>query len=420
MAKEKYLIIGDGIAGATAAETLRSRDADSEIAIITNEGEPLYNRVMIKDYAKGEKEEDKCKIHDVKWYTDRRIDLHLYTTVAMVDDKNKVVICEDGSRFDYTKLLVATGGTPRKYPVPNGQADGVYNFWTFADARAIRAAAQEAKHGVAIGAGLLGIDLAVIFAKNKVPTKYIMRGNRWWREGINKEGSEIVEKALADMGVECLFFETPTEFRVDDRNHVRGLVTDKGKEYPADIVGVAIGLNMNLRPVASSNVKTGEGILCDQFLRTSVPDVWAAGDIAQYFDPLLNRLNINGSWASAKRQGEVAALNMLQASTGIGEPTPFEFVDTYTISHFKFPVMSVGNIMGDEFTEAVVGEGAYRRLVFKDNKLIGAVLIGDAKALPHLKKIVIGRIDCTNLKQEFLKADFDFKGLAASVKVNPA
>ena len=411
---QKFVIIGDGIAGATAAETLRANAPDASITILTNEGEPLYNRVQIKDFAKGQKEEAKCRIHDMKWYEARNIDLQLFTQVTLVDDRHSTVICEDGRRYDYDKLLVATGGVPRPYPVPNGQANGVFTFWTFADARRIREAAQKSEKAVAIGAGLLGIDLAVIFAKHGCDVKYIMRGNRWWREGLNKEGSAIVEGYLKEIGVECIFGETPTHFTVDEKDHVKSVVTDKS-EYEVQSVGAAIGLNRNLRAVAPSNVKTGEGILANEFLQTSVPNVYAAGDIAQYFDPILNRVNINGSWASGKRQGEVAALNMLKGNT-----VPFEHVDVYSIDHFDKPVMSVGNILGDEIIEAVVAEGVYRRVIFKDNRIIGMVFVGDAKPLPFVKKIIASRMDVSKIKQDFLKADYDFKGLAASIAPKPA
>jgi NAD(P)H-nitrite reductase large subunit len=410
LAPRRFVIIGDGIAGATAAETLRANDADASIVQITNEGEPLYNRVQIKDFAKGMKEEAKCRIHDTKWYEQRNIDLRLFTNVTLVDDAHNVVICEDGSRFEYDRLLVATGGLPRPYPVPNGQAEGVHTFWTFADARRIRAAAEKAENAVAIGAGLLGIDLAVIFAKNGCGVKYIMRGNRWWREGLNKDGSAIVEGYLKEMGVECIFGETPTHFTVDERNHIKSVVTDKGKEYPVQAAGCAIGLNMSLRPVAPSGIKTGEGILTNEYLQTSVPNVYAAGDIAQYFDPILNRVNMNGSWASAKRQGEVAALNMLH-----GNKVPFEHVDFYSIDHFDKPVMSVGNILGDEILEGIIYEGAYRRVILKENRIIGMVFVGDAKPLPFVKKLVASRMDVSHLKADLMRADFDFKGLAASV-----
>jgi NAD(P)H-nitrite reductase large subunit len=411
---ERFLIVGDGIAGATAAETLRAKDSESSITVLTAEGEPLYNRVTIKDFAKGTQDEQKSRIHDLKWYSDRRIDLHLYTPVSRVDDKNNAVVTEDGQVFEYTKLLLATGGTPRKYPAPHSTAENIYTFWTFDDARSIRAAASKAHRAVVIGAGLLGIDLAVIFAMHKVDVHWIMRGNRWWREGVSKEGSAIIEETLAKMGVTCDFGETPTEFKVDPSGRAIACLTDKGVEHPMDIAGVAIGLNLSLRLVAPSNIKTGEGILTDQFLQTSVPNVWAAGDVAQYFDPLLNRVNINGSWASGKAQGKVAAQNMLAKTPE--ERVPFLHCDFYSIDHFDYPVMSIGNILGDEFYEGLLKPGVYRRVIFKENRLIGAVMIGDAKPMPFMKKIILGRLDCSKSKQEMVKADFDWKGLAAQAK----
>lgn len=412
---ETFVILGDGISGATAAETLRAKDPESTIIVITNEGEPLYNRVTIKDYAKGDIPEEKARIHDIKWYADRNIDLRLYTQVRSLDDRANVVVCEDGTRVEYTKLLVATGGVPRRYSSPGSSAENILNFWTFIDARHIRALAEASDKAVVVGAGLLGIDLAVIFAKHGVDTSYIMRGNRWWREGLNKEGSQIVEGLLTKMGVNLVFGETVTEFKLDESGtKAVAAVTDKGTVYPMEVAGVAIGLSMNMRYLMTSNVKTGEGVLTNEYLQTSVANIFAAGDIAQYYDVQLNRVNINGSWASAKKQGQTAALNMLAKTEG--EMVPFEHVDFYAIDHFDVPVMSVGNILGDDIAEGIVSDGVYRRVVFKDDKLIGAVMVGDAKPLPHLKKIIGGRLPCGHLKQEMLKADFDFKGLAAQVK----
>jgi NAD(P)H-nitrite reductase large subunit len=241
-----------------------------------------------------------------------------------------------------------------------------------------------------------------------------MRGNRWWREGLNKEGSAIVEGYLKEIGVDCVFGETPTHFNVDDRNHISAVAVDNGKVYPVQAAGCAIGLNMNLRPVSASNVKTGEGILANEFLQTSVPNIYTAGDCAQYFDPLLNRVNINGSWASAKKQGEVAAQNMLH-----GNKVAFEHVDFYSIDHFDKPVMSVGTILGDEIIEGVIADGVYRRAIFKDDRLVGMVMVGDAKPLPFLKKIISARLDVSKLKADLLKVDFDYKGLAASAAAPP-
>lgn len=410
MSRPHYVIIGDGIAGATAAGTIREHDEAGDITVVTNEGEPLYNRVRIKDFAKGEVTEGSCQIHDHEWYESRDIDLKLFSTVKTVDDKNDTVITEDGERLEYDKLLIAAGGTPRKYPAPGSQAQGIHSFWTFVDARRIQEEAAEADSAVVIGAGLLGIDLAVIFGAHGANPRYVMRGNRWWREGLNKAGSEIVERELAEQyGVECLFHETPTEFEVTDGNRVHATRTDKGNVYDSDIVGYAIGLTMNMRCVSGSNITRGEGILCNENLQTSVPGIFAAGDICQYYDVLLNRVNMNGSWASAKEQGKVVGYNMTRESED--EFRTFEHVDFYSISHFDFPVMSVGSVLGDEIKEGIVEDDVYYRFIFKNDRLVGSVFVGDAKPLPFVKKAVASREPLTKFKDQMLEPDFDWKQL---------
>ena len=396
---EHHVILGDGIAGATAAVTIRKQRPDDRITLITNEAEPLYNRVKIKDFAKGQMEEKKVFMHDLEFYKKSDMELMLSTTVSHIDDTNNKVALDDGRTVAYDKLLIAMGGVPKRLGMEGGDAKGIHTFWTFKEAREIREHAQRSKDGVAIGAGLLGIDIAVVFAKNGVDTKYVMRGNRWWREGLSKEGSTIVENALSAMGVECVFFETPKRFHTKD-GHITALETEAGKTIPCEIAGVAVGLNMNVQPVMGNNIKTGEGILTDSYLNTSVPNVWAAGDIAQYYDVIQDRININGSWASAKAQGEVAGMNM------IGVKTEFRHVDVYNINHFEFMVGSVGAIYGDTDAERIYGPTEYRRLVFKQGRLNGAVLMGNIAIQGQLRKVIESKVECVQLKEEILAQKF--------------
>ncbi|HEV8360792.1 MAG TPA: FAD-dependent oxidoreductase, partial [Candidatus Thermoplasmatota archaeon] len=397
--REKIVIIGDGIAGATAAVTIRKLTQEPEITILTDEGEPLYNRVGIKDFAKAVKAEEKVKIHDLQFYDKNGVDLRLHTPVRNIDDTNKVVITEDRQHFPYDKLLIAAGGSPRRLPVPGADAENVHTFWTFVDARKLRAAAEEADTGVAIGAGLLGIDFAAVFAKHGVQTKYVMRGDRWWREGVSKQGSQIVEKALKDLGVECVFHETPKEFELDETGaRATALVTEKGSKFPMDMAGVAVGLNFHTKLTQGTKIKKGEGILADSYLETSVPGVWTAGDIAQYYDVILERVHMNGSWANAKRQGEVAGLNIA------GQKTEFRFVDIYSVDHFDFMVGSVGSVVAEWEIEGVIAENSYLRLVGKGNRLVGAAVTGKAFVLQgHIKRLVFNKTDVSGVKDQMVQ-----------------
>lgn len=408
--RPRIVVIGDGIAGATAAVAIRKASPEPDITILSDEGEPLYNRVAIKDFAKGLKAEEKVKIHDLQFYDKNDVELRLHTQVRNIDDTNKVVVTEGREQFPYDRLLVAAGGTPRPLPVNGSDAENVHKFWTFVDARRLKAACEEADTGVAIGAGLLGIDFAAVFAKHGVQTKYVMRGDRWWREGMSKTGSAIVEKALKDIGVECVFHETPKEFVVDPASgRATALVTEKDTTFQMDIAGVAVGLNFHTKLVAGTRVKKGEGILTDSYLETSVPGVFAAGDIAQYYDVVLERVNMNGSWASAKRHGEVVGLNIL-ASIGKATKTEFRFVDIYSVDHFDFMVGSVGSVVGEWDVEGVIAEDSYLRLVGKGNRLVGAAVTGKAFALQgHIKRLVFNKADVGAVKDQMVQPGFDWK-----------
>jgi NADPH-dependent 2,4-dienoyl-CoA reductase/sulfur reductase-like enzyme len=244
-----------------------------------------------------------------------------------------------------------------------------------------------------------------VFAKNGVQTKYVMRGDRWWREGISKQGSAIVENALKEAGVDCVFHETPKNFVLDEAGtKATALLTEKGTRFDFDIGGAAVGLNFSTKMLQGTKVKKGEGILTDSFLETSVPGIYAAGDITQYFDIVLDRVNMNGSWASALKQGEVAGLNLA------GQKTEFRFVDVYSVNHFDFMVGSVGSVVGEWDVEGIIAENSYLRLVGKGNRLVGAAVTGKAFALQgHIKKLVFSKADVTQAKEAMVKPGFDWK-----------
>src|SRR6056297_1758314 len=213
---ESYVIIGDGIAGSSAAETIREEEPDADITVITDEGEALYNRILIKEFAKGKLPEAPISIHEEEWYEERDIDLDLNTFVTGVDPDAHEVYTHDSGTYEYDKLLVATGGTPTQLPVDNSDAEGIHHFWTFQDARSIAEGAEAADSGVVVGAGLLGIDLAAVCAAQDIEANYIMRGNRWWRYGLSLDGAEIIHDALEEKGVTPVFESGVDHFETDD------------------------------------------------------------------------------------------------------------------------------------------------------------------------------------------------------------
>jgi len=405
----QYVVIGDGISGSSAAETLREEDPEADITVITDEGEPLYNRILIKEHAKGKLPEAPISIHDEEWYDEREIELSLNTHVTAVDTDEKIVRTHEGEDISYDKLLVASGGTPTQLPVENSDADGIHHFWTFQDARRIRESAENGEDAVIVGAGLLGIDFAAVCGSQGVDGTYLMRGERWWRYALSNDGAEIMHDGMRSVGVEPVFDSGVDRFEVDDDGHVVAAVDPNGDRYPCDWAGVAIGLTFNTEFLENTDIEQENGIVVDEYMQTNVEDVYAAGDITRFYDVLLGEQAQNGSWGSAKEQGRVAAINMA-ADDGV---EPFQWVSSYSITHFEFPFLSFGHpTLGDEHAERRYSDTEWRRVAFKDGKIVGGVLIGDLSPQSKFKQLMREQRVVADQADVLLEQSVDLDNLA--------
>ncbi len=405
-----HVIIGDGIAGASAAETIREADPDASVTVLTDEGEALYNRILIKEFAKGKLPEAPISIHEPEWYEERDIDLQLNTHVTDIEPVAHEIQTHEGDTYEYDKLLIATGGTPSQLPVENSDADGIHHFWTFQDARGIREHAEEADQGIIVGAGLLGIDLAAVCAAQGIDAKYLMRGDRWWRYALSGDGAEIIHDALRENGVEPVFDSGVDHFEVDDDGHVSGAVDPNGEQFDGEWAGVAIGLNFNTEFLEGSGIERDDGIIVDEYMQTSVDDIYAAGDLTKYYDTILNARAQNGAWGSAKEQGSVAGTNMVADA----EERAFRWVSSYSITHFDFPFLSFGHpARGDDEAERKYSDSEWRRLAFENGQLIGGVLIGDLSQQTKFKKLIREERKVADKKELLLEKDVDLEEVKA-------
>jgi NAD(P)H-nitrite reductase large subunit len=414
---DSYVIVGDGIAGSSAAETLRERAPEASITVVTDEGEALYNRILIKEFAKGKMPEAPISIHDPDWYAERDIDLRLNTHVVNVRPADHELDTHDGETIGYDRLLVATGGTPAQLPVENSDAEGVHHFWTFQDARSIQEHAAAADTGAVIGAGLLGIDLAAICGAQDVDANYLMRGSRWWRYALTQDGAEIIHDGLREKGVTPVF-ETGVERFETDHGHVTAAIGGDGDRYPAEFVGVAIGLDFNLEFLEGTGIETDDGIVTDAGMRTTAEDVYAAGDLTRFHDTILGERAQNGSWGSAKEQGRVAAVNMVTDDGPMDDRATdaaerFRWVSSYSITHFEFPFLSFGHpTLGEEYVERRYSDTEWRRLAIKDGRVIGGVLIGDLAPQSAFKTLVREERVVTGNEDALLEEEVDPKAFA--------
>lgn len=393
---ETYLIIGDGVAGATAAETVREEDGDAEITVLTDEPDPLYNRIMLKSYMKGDLPAPKfTRMHDENWYEKRDIDLELETRVVNVDTAGRTVETESGESYSYDRLLVATGGSPREFPADEGYSN-VHYMWTLGDAETIKQEAEASEKAVVIGGGLLGIDLAVAFAENDAEVDYLIRGDNWWQRGLEPEGAGIIHERMEEKGINVVTGTEVEEFEVGG-DEVTAAISSAGERFGCDTVAVAIGQEPNSSFIDVEKNDAGM-IKTDKYLETSAEGVFAAGNMVEYDSPVFERRIVNGSWDHSEAMGETAALNM------VGREEEFDYVNTYGVGHFDVQFLAIGDWDGEP-VEKKYGDGEYRRLFFRDDRLVGAVLIGFTRGQEDIRRMIQQKQIFEN-KEDLLEKDY--------------
>ncbi|MFH1433878.1 MAG: FAD-dependent oxidoreductase [Candidatus Uhrbacteria bacterium] len=366
----KYVIIGGGIAGTTAAEELRRADADAEITIIEQEEHPLYSKVLLPHYVLGKVEREKCFLKDEEWYEQNKIELMLGTRVTKLDTKNKFVETDTAREVPYDKLLITTGTEPR---VIGGEPRGTCYFWTFDDTEHLLHILSEQDSGssaVVYGGGFIACEFINIFANQGLPTTVVLRGKHFWNSILNDQVGEFFTKHLENNGVKVL---SNTKFKetVGDLE-LLGVKTDQGT-IDCSIMGAAIGQQTDLGWIKDAGIKIGRGVLTNEYLETNTEDVFAAGDIAESYDPIAERQYLAGNWGRALMQGRTVAKNML------GKQTAYQQVSSYAINVLGLDVSFIGDTSKEAADEVIVrGDEAegMTQILIRDNKVVGAAILG--------------------------------------------
>lgn len=409
-----YLIVGDGAAGHNAAETIREHDADADIHVFTEEGTPFYDRIGLRAYVRSGRSRDDLIINDENWYEEHDIDLHLETSVTGINREDTAVETTDGT-YEYDKLLLAVGGTPRTLPMEEGIEKAHHLWFLEQHGDPMKQDLEDAEHGVVIGGGLLGFDLIGSFAETDIEPVYLIREENWWPAVLDPDGAELIHKAMKEHGVDLHLEEEANTLEQEDET-VR-VTTDKD-EYDTDVVGIAVGHVRNLELAEDAGLETEHGIIANEYLQTSDPDIFTAGDVAQYADVVLEKRNMGGSWVIAQEQGEHVGKNMVHAARG-EELEPFESVDTYTVMHFGLNVASLGDPRHTDEHEVLAlvdeEEERYRKLVLEDagngKRIVGAAIIGEMKWMYPLKQLIRNKADVSDHVDELKNPDFDLKQL---------
>ncbi len=396
----RYAIIGNSYAAIGAVEAIRAKDADGEIILFSDEPYHAYARPLISYFLGGVVETEKMFYRPADFYEKHNVECTLSKKVEKVDPEEKTITLEDGQRFEYGKLLVSSGSRPYLPPIKGAGARNVMGFKKWDDARAIRALGPKARKAIIAGGGLVGLKAAEGMAKMGMEVTIVSKGSRVLHLILDEVASDMVGAALRANGVKMLSGLNPEEILANEEGDVRAIRLENGEEVACDVFVIAKGVTPNVDFLEGTAVEVNRGVVTDRSMMTSVEDVYAAGDVAEAWD-MLNACNSVIAIAPlAHEQGLVAGANMAG-----GNSVYRGGVSMNSIEVFKTPVMSIGitNKEHDDYEHESFKDGdIYRKLVFKGDNLIGALLAGDVNHAGILTHLIRSQTDVSEIKDDLL------------------
>jgi len=410
----RYLVIGNSAAGINGAEAVRARDPDGAITIVSSEDYPAYSRCLIPYFMEGKVSEDDMLYRPKDYYEANRFEVLLGRTVVSVHPSEHAVTLDTGEKLSYDRLLIATGGSPEIPDTPGMDKDGVFGFRTTVDLQGILRVAKSADGAVVLGGGCVGLMAACGLHSMGLKVTVVIRSPHLLSQVADAEAGEIFRRRFEENGVSVITQNDVTE--VLGSGKVEAVRLEDGREIPCGIIVVGKGVNPNIDLVKGTDVRTHWGIIVDEELRTSVSDIYAAGDVAETTDVVTGNQTVNAIWPAAAEQGRIAGANMAGAHerySGSMRMNSAEF--------FGLPLISTGlvkprNPEDYEILKRYVAEkNVFRKVVLRDNVLVGAVLVGEIENAGVYAALMRKKVDVSPVKDRLLESGFGFGAILGLV-----
>jgi nitrite reductase (NADH) large subunit len=395
-----YLIIGNGVAGTTAAENIRKQDREGNITIVTDEDLPFYWRIQLNEYISGDITEEQLLAKKEDWYRDQNIALKLKTRIVGADAQKKVVVTEDKEELAYDSLLIATGSHSFIPPIKGSEKKGVFSLRDVQDARDISQFAKSAEQVILIGGGLLGLEAGNALRKLGKKIMVVEFFPRLLPRQLDVDGAARLQKIMEGMGFSFRLGAKTQEVTGEDQ--ASGALLEGGETLSGQMIVISAGVRANLELAEPLGLKTDKGVVVDERLQTNQPDIYAAGDVAEF------RGMPYGIWPAAMEQGKIAGANMAG-----GEATYNGTTMANTLKVVGVDLASAGNIDAENEFESKVStdEDVYKKIVLENNQIIGCIMLGDTKGFNEITKMMSEKRDVSQIKDQILSGGFDFKAL---------
>lgn len=393
--KEKLVMIGNGMAGVrTLEELLKLTPERYEITVFGAEPYANYNRILLSPVLAEEKTVDDIVLNDDAWYAQHGITLHKGKRIVRIDRARQRVIAQDGTESRYDRLLLATGSNPIVLPIPGAQLEGVIPFRDLDDVQRMLAAARQARHAVVIGGGLLGLEAAHGLLKQGMDVTVVHLLDTLMERQLDKPAAALLKRTLEERGLKFLL-EHQTEAILGE-THVRALRFTNGSEIAADLVVMAVGIRANVQLAKEAGIYCERGVVANDTLQTYDPRIYAVGECVQH------RGHTYGLVAPLFEQAKICANHLARLGTS-------RYTGSITSTQLKvtgIDVFSAGDFLDSDTAESLVfqdaARGVYKKLVIKNNRVTGGVLIGDTVDGAWYFQLIREDTDVSHLRENLL------------------
>ena len=425
----RYVIIGSGAAGIAASESIRRRDPQASILMLGEEVHGYYSHPGLAYYLTGELGEKQLFPFTKQDF--EHIGLHLlHAQVKHIDPAEHRVALQNGRQVPYDRLLIATGARAATTKVPGVDLQGVVKLDNLDDARLILKLARKARAAVVVGGGITALELVEGLRARGVRTHYFLRRERYWSNVLDETESRIVEHRLVEEGVK-IHYHTDLAEILGKRGRVAGVLTADGEQVKCGLVAVAIGIRPRKELAEAAGLEVDRGILVEEYLCSSHPDIFAAGDVAQVYDPILGKSILDSLWGAARSQGSAAGLNMAGGAAPYHKPIAFNVTRLAGLTTTIIGTVGRGeddDLMGiargdsetwRELPDVITAQDNFEvnrlRLSVGAHTLRGAIVMGDQTLSRPVHQLVSERVDITTIREQLLAPGAPIADLIASL-----
>ena len=409
---EKVIIIGNGVAGATAAEVIRKKNKDISISVYSDEPYPFYSRIKLPHFLGDEIKQENTYIYNTDWYKEKRIELYSGTKIKKIEPDKKSIVTERDEKVSYDKLLLATGSTNFIPPIKGREKNGFFTLRTIGDVLSIKEYSLNNKKAVLIGGGLLGLEAARGLRVRGLDVTVVEFFPRLLPRQLDEKGAKVLQRLIEKMGINIVLNAQSDEVLGEDK--VAGLKLKDGRNVDCNLIIISAGITPRIEIAKEAGISVNKGIIVNERFETNVKGIYAAGDCAEF------QGRIYGLWTASTEQGTVAGNNIAGVDTVYSGTTPSTTLKIVGIDLTSIGVVNPpsptspleGEGKGEGYRELIREDGSddiYKKLVIKDGKIVGAILLGDTKDVRAVGKLIKNNVDVSKYEDKLVDSKFDLK-----------